>query len=167
MHAPPLRAPLRRCRRPIRWEAGARLLPTQRVSIRPRRGMLPLPTLVAGWRRLPRLWTLRRLLCGEIVCTSCKAKNSVASVPCGCFLHQTAPRNFLICVKRTADLLAWLAQKAPRKTHSLRAHIAGICCVMLGLGMLICAEQTPHPRPSRALHLLRDMYSQEELKMEN
>ena len=25
--------------------------------------------------------------------------------------------------------------------------------------MLICAEQTPHPRPSQALHLLRDMHS--------
>ena len=44
---------------------------------------------------------------------------SRASVPYGCFLHQTAPRNFLICVKQTAELLACLAQKSLRKTHSL------------------------------------------------
>ena len=88
-------------------------------------------------------------------------------MPCGCFLHQTAPRNFLICAQQTAELLACLAQKSPRKTHSRRAHFAGICCVTLGLGLLICAEQTPHPRPSQALHLLRDMHSLREWRIEN
>ena len=75
---------------------------------------------------------------------------SVASVPYGCFLHHPSHRKFLICVKQTADLLAWLAQKAPRKTHSL----GGV-------------EQTAHPRPSQALHLLRDMHSLREWKIEN
>ena len=74
---------------------------------------------------------------------------------------------FLICVKQTADLLAWLAQKALRKTHSLRAHLAGICCVTLALEMLICEEQTPLSRATQALHLLRDMHSRRELKIEN
>ena len=45
-------------------------------------------------------------------------------MPCGCFLHQTAHSNFLICAEQTAELLACLAQKSLHKTHSLRAHIA-------------------------------------------